>query len=103
LANQPPANVQPGTKERSKPGPQDNNPNTGEQKQSLARSPQLQRRKRSRDTLADRMSTVAAKPPDATSTLKTPRLEIQTNDPKIRIIWFVGPETKSANPNSKGI
>ena len=107
LANQPPANVQPGTNERSKSGPPDSSVpagvNTGGDKQPLARGHQLQRRKRSRDTLADRVNTVAAKSPEATSTSKTLRLEIQTKDPKIRIIWFVEPETKPAIPSSKGI
>jgi len=107
LANQPPANVEPGTNERSKSGPPDSSVpagvNTGGDKQHLARGHQLQRRKRSRDTLADRVNTVAAKSPEATSTSKTLRLEIQTKDPKIRIIWFVEPETKPAIPSSKGI
>jgi hypothetical protein len=107
LANQPPANVQPGTNERSKSGPPDSSlpagVNTGRDKQHLARGRQLERRKRSRDTLADRVNTVAAKSPEATSTSKTLRLEIQTKDPKIRIIWFVEPETKPAIPSSKGI
>ena len=107
LANQPPANVQPGTKEHSKSGPPDSSlpagVNTGGDKQHLARGHQLERRKRSRDTLADRVNTVAAKSPEATSTSKTLRLEIQTKDPKIRIIWFVEPETKPSIPSSKGI
>jgi anti-sigma factor RsiW len=107
LANQPPANVEPGTNERSKSGPPDSSVpagvHTGGDKQHLARGHQLQRRKRSRDTLADRVNTVAAKSPEATSTSKTLRLEIQTKDPKIRIIWFVEPETKPAIPSSKGI
>jgi len=107
LANQPPANVQPGTNEHSKSGLPDSSlpagGNTGGEKQHLARGHQLQRRKRSRDTLADRVNTVAAKSPEATSTSKTLRLEIQTKDPKIRIIWFVEPETKPAIPSSKGI
>jgi anti-sigma factor RsiW len=107
LANQPPANVQPETNERSKSGPPDSSVpagvNTGGEKQHLARGHQLQRRKRSRDTLADRVNTVAAKSPEATSTSKTLRVEIQTKDPKIRIIWFVEPETKPAIPSSKGI
>jgi len=107
LANQPPANVQPGTKEHSKSGLPDSSlpagVKTGGDKQHLARGHQLERRKRSRDTLADRVNTVAAKSPEATSTSKTLRLEIQTKDPKIRIIWFVEPETKPAIPSSKGI
>ena len=134
LANQPPANVQPGTKERSNSGPQDNrrvdlpaSVNAGGEKQRLAGVPQLQRRKRSRETLANRMNTVAAKSPDTTSTannvspqprslhepmrsphpnsaalIKPLRVEIQTKDPMIRIIWFVQPETKPVIPDSKG-
>lgn len=106
LANQRPANVQPGVKERSNSGPQDRSlppsVNTGGPKQQLARVPQLQRRKRSRNTFADRMNTVAAKSPDTTSGSKLLRLEIQTKDPMIRIIWLIQPETKPAIPSSKG-
>ena len=101
--------------------------NTREEKQQLAGIPQLQRRKRSRDTLADRMNTFAAKSSGATSTantvspqpsslpepmllprpnsaalIKPLRVEIQTQDPMIRIIWFVQPETKPVIPGSKG-
>jgi hypothetical protein len=74
------------------------------------------------------MNTVAAKSPDATSTannvspqpsslpepmlfphpnsaasIKPLRVEIQTKDPMIRIIWFIQPETKPVIPVSKGI
>jgi predicted anti-sigma-YlaC factor YlaD len=106
LANQPSVNVQPGIKERSNSGPQDNSlppsVSTGGQRQQLARVPQLPRRKRSRDTFADRMNTVAAKSSDPTSSSKLLRLEIQTKDPMIRIIWLIQPETKPAIPSSKG-
>jgi len=36
-------------------------------------------------------------------TTKTLRLEIQTKNPNIRIIWFAPGETKQPSPNSKGI
>ncbi len=125
LANKRPVTVQPGTKEHSNSGPQGNKPpsvNTGVKKQQLAGVPQPQR-KRSRDTLVDRTNTVSAKPPNAVSTannvspqpepmayphrdsaalVKPLRVEIQTKDPKIRIIWFVQQETKPLIPSSKG-
>ncbi len=100
--------------------------NTGGKNQQLAGVPPS-RQKRSRNTLADRMNTVRAKSPDPISTagsvssqpgsapgsmvsphrdsaalVKTLRVEIQTKDPKIRIIWFVQPETKPIIPGSKG-
>jgi hypothetical protein len=133
LANHPPANVQPATKERLNSGSEENrrpdlpsSVNTGGEKQRLTGVPQLQRRKRSRNTLADGMNTVAAKSADATDTAdvspqprslpepmvyphpdsaaltKPLRVEIQTKDPTIRIIWFVQPETKAVIPGSKG-
>ena len=40
---------------------------------------------------------------DAAASAKPMRVEIQTKDPKIRIIWFVQPETKPVIPSSKGI
>ena len=111
LANKAPAKVQPGTQERSNSGPQDNKRadlpppvNTSGKKQHLAGVSQPQR-KRSRDT-----NTVAAKSPepvlfpprDSATLVKALRVEIQTKDPKIRIIWFVQPETKPVIPGSKG-
>jgi hypothetical protein len=41
--------------------------------------------------------------PDSAASEKILRVEIQTKDPNIRIIWFTSPETKPAVPNSKGI
>jgi hypothetical protein len=126
LANQPAAEVQPGTKEHSDSEPQDSkraglppSQNTSGKKQQLAGIPRA-RPKRSRD-----LNTFAAKSPDAVSTAnnvspqprslldpmifprhdsaaKTLRMEIQTQDPKIRIIWFVQQETKPIIPSSKG-
>ena len=133
LADKPPAKVQPGTKEPSNSGPQDDKQadhsplvNAGEKEQQLAGVPRSQR-KRSRDTLADRMNTVGAKSRDATSTAnnvspqpsnlpeqmlfpprdsaalgKVLRVEIQTQNPNIRIIWFAQQETKPIIPSSKG-
>jgi hypothetical protein len=100
--------------------------NTGGKEQQLAGGRQPQR-KRFRDTLADRMNPVGAKPRDTISTankvspqpsnlpepmlfpprdsaalVKTLRVEIQTKDPNIRIIWFVQQETKPIIPSSKG-
>jgi len=122
LASKPPANVQPGTKERFNSGPQDNTRAEFPPRVKLTGVPQFQRRKRSRDTLADRTNTVAAKSPDATfithnvspqpssiperpnsaASIKPLRVEIQTKNPMIRIIWFVQPETKHVIPASKG-
>jgi hypothetical protein len=125
LAQQPPVKIQPGTKERSNSGPQDNrraelpsSPNIAGEKQHAAGIPQLQRRKRSRDTLADRMKTVASPEttsaannvsssllfprPNSAALSKPLRVEIQTRDPMIRIIWFVQPETKPIIPVPKG-
>jgi hypothetical protein len=41
--------------------------------------------------------------PDSAASEKTLRVEIQTKDPNIRIIWFSQQETKPTAPNSKGI
>ena len=113
LAGKPPAKVQPGTTEPSNSGPQGGNRadlppsvNTGWKEQQLAGVPQPQR-KRSRATLAGRMNTDLAKAPDfpardSAALVKTLRVEIQTKDPKIKIIWFVQQETKSVIPSSKG-
>ena len=57
-----------------------------------------------------RVSTQPDKPPqpalfpphDPTASEKALRLEIQTKDPNIRIIWFAQREPKPASPNSKG-
>jgi hypothetical protein len=40
---------------------------------------------------------------DSAASAKPLRVEIQTKDPKIRIIWFVQTETKPVIPASKGI
>lgn len=99
---------------------------TGGKERQLAGVPQP-RRKRSRDALAHRINIVDAKSPEAMSTAnnvspqpsslpepmvfphrdsaalsKTLRVEIQTKDPNIRIIWFVQQETKPIIPSSKG-
>ena len=134
LAAEPPAEVQPGMKERANSGSQDNQQadlspsvNTGGKKQQLAGVPQPQR-KRSHDTFTDRMNPVGTMSPDAMSTannvslqrsslpepmvsphrdpaalVENLRVEIQTKDPKIRIIWFVQQEPKPVIPSSKGI
>jgi hypothetical protein len=118
LADNPPAKAQPGAKEPSNSVPQGtervvpSSVNAGGKKQQLAGvQPQ---RKRSRDTVADPMKTVGTKSPEAISTVnnvspqpsslsepmvfphrnsaalvKPLRMEIQTKDPKIKIIWFV--------------
>jgi hypothetical protein len=133
LANKPPAKVQPETKENSNSAEQLDKPadlppsvNTGGEKQPLAGVPEPPR-KRSRDTLADRINTVGPKSAEVMSTansvspqpsslpesmedrhsdsaalVKTLRVEIQTKDPKIKIIWFVQQETKPVIPSSKG-
>ena len=133
LAVKPPAKTQPRTEERSNSEPQggkrvDLPPSlkTGSKEQQLANVHQSQR-KRSRNTLVDRMNTVGAKSQDAVSTTnsvspepnklsepmvfplrdsaalgKTLRVEIQTKNPNIRIIWFTQQETKPVIPSSKG-
>lgn len=133
LADKPPSKVQPRAKEESNLGSQGGNRadlspsvNTGWKKQPLAVVLQPPR-KRSRDTLADRINKVDEKSSDAMSTAKnvspqpsslpepmvfphhdsaalgkTLRVEIQTKDPKIRIIWFVQQEIKPVIPSSKG-
>jgi hypothetical protein len=85
-------------------------------------------RRKYRNALTDRAKSVAANSPKAESTVanvspstnnltgptlltasgstvsqKTLRVEIQTKDPNIRIIWFSQQETKPTAPNSKGI
>ena len=126
--DEPPVKVQPGTKEPQRDKIADPPPsvNPGGKKQQLAGAPQPQR-KRFRDSLAERINTIDAKSPDTMSTAnvspeprnlpepmlfpprdsaalgKTMRVEIQTKDPKIRIIWFVQQEDKPVIPSSKGI
>ena len=119
LANTPPVNVRPETKEPA-------NSKAPEDKQ-VAASPSATvtqpRRKRSRAMnttsakITGTMSTAQNVSPEPNSILeplefphqdsaasaKPLRVEIQTKDPKIRIIWFVQTETKSVIPASKGI
>jgi hypothetical protein len=128
LAVKPPAKTQPGTKEPQGGKRVDLPPSvqTAWNEQQLANVHQSQR-KRSRNTLVDRMKTVGAKSRDAMSTTnnvspeprnlpepivvplrdsaalgKTLRVEIQTKNPNIRIIWFTQQETKPVIPSSKG-
>ena len=100
--------------------------NTGAKDQRLAGIRQHER-KRSRGRLADHLNTVGATsrdgmstannassqtgtlpgptlfpPHDSAALVNTLRVEIQTPDPKIRIIWFVPQETKPVIPTSKG-
>ena len=108
IANKTPTNIQ-----RSEDNRQANLPpsvNTGVKKQRLVgvRQPQ---QKRSRD-----MNIVSAKssqpdslpeptlfpPSHSAAVVDTLRVEIQTKDPQIRIIWFVQSETKPIIPSSKG-
>lgn len=85
--------------------------NTGGEKQQLAGVPQPRRRKKSRATsTANNSSPQPGSLPeprlfphaDSAALSKPLRVEIQTKDPKIRIIWFVQPETKLVVPGSKG-
>ena len=103
LVDKQPSKVQPGTEERRPNSELKDNKlpspvNTGGKEQQLAGIPQPLR-KRSRD---DRTNTVGAKSPDSAASVNPMRVEIQTKDPKIRIIWFVQPEPKPAIPGSKG-
>ena len=122
LADERPVKVEPGTKDRNERESLPPSEKRDEKKPRLAGVPQAQR-KRFRDALAERMSTIDAKSPDTLSTAnnnnlpeptlfpprdstaldKTMRVEIQTKDPKIRIIWFVQQEDKPVIPSSKGI
>ena len=115
LANQPPVEVQPETKEHPTSGPQratlPPSVNTGNKRQQFAGiSPARPKRSRELDITAKNVSSQPGSlpeptlfPPNSTALVKTLRVEIQTQDPKIRIIWFVQPETKRIIPNSKGI
>ena len=119
LANTPPVNVQPGTGERANPQP----PEDKQANRSSSATVIHPRGKRPRE-----MNTASAKSPDPMSTArnvapqpvslpepmgfphtdaaasaKPLRVEIQTKDPRIRIIWFVQPEPKPVIPASKGI
>lgn len=75
-------------------------------------------RRRDRDWAPDRVNSLAVNSPDAKSmkaeapatagvvthvSEKTLRMEIQTKNPNIRIIWFSQRESKPMSPNSKGI
>ncbi|HSE15501.1 MAG TPA: zf-HC2 domain-containing protein [Pyrinomonadaceae bacterium] len=102
LANKPPANSVPQDSKQEDVSPPEN---TGSKKQEWAGASQP-RRKKSRAN----MNTVAAKSPvamptpglpepvvfplhDSAASVKPLRVEIQTKDPRIRIIWFVQQET----------
>ena len=132
LANNPPAKVQPAKERFNSGPQDDKRPAPSPSVQSDEKEQQLAgvhqpRRKRSRDTVAHRINHVGAKSPEAMSTAnnvspqstslpepmvfphrdsaalsKTLRVEIQTKDPNIRIIWFVKQETKPIIPSSKG-
>ena len=91
-----PANVKHGTKDPPAPV------NTDREKQKLAGVPQLQRRRRSRATRHPRSLPEPMLLPNSASLVKPLRMEIQTKDPMIRIIWFVQPETKPVIPGPKG-
>ena len=111
LVDKSPANIEPGRKEHSNSGTESDNG----KKRQLAGDPRPQQ-KRFRGTLADKpvavksrdvMSTTNNKPVvlpqnDSAALDKRLRVEIQTQDPRIRIIWFVQQETKPIIPSSKG-
>jgi hypothetical protein len=116
LANQPPVEVQPETKEHPESGSQPSalprTVNTGNKKQQLAGIHRARpRRSRDLNITANNVSSPPGTlpeptlfpPPSSAALVKTTRVEIQTKDPKIRIIWFLQPETKPAIPGSKGI
>ena len=108
MANQLPATVPPETKERANSGPQNKQRSglpalvkAGGKKQQWAGVPEP-RRKRS-PQLGSLPEPVMFPQRDSAALVKTLRVEIQTKDPKIRIIWFVQPENKPVIPGSKGI
>ena len=101
--------------------------NDGSNQQQLVDNHQPQRRKH-RNVLTDPAKSVTGNSPDTKTTVasvspltnnsaeptlfpardsvtsgKILRVEIQTKDPNIRIIWFSQHETKPTSPNSKGI
>ena len=114
-ADKRPAMVQPEKNEDS--GPRHNAPpsesNGGEKQQIAGAHP---RRKRFRAKSTETMSIAnnfsrqpgnvpegeVSPHPDSAALSKTLRVEIQTKDPNIRIIWFVQQETKPINSSSKG-
>ena len=110
-AAQQPAKIDSGTKDASNSGPQGDEQagrpslvDRGGKEQQGAGVPQP-RRKRSRDGSRQPSNVpepVLFPPRDSAALDKTLRVEIQTNDPKIRIIWFVQQETGSVIPTSKG-
>ncbi len=112
LAERVPAKVQPGTKERFNSAPEDDrraalphSVDIGGEKRQFAAVPQRQRRKKSRSISIQRGSLPELTPfpaPSSAALTKPLRVEIQTKDPTIRIIWFVQPETKPVNTGSKG-
>ena len=101
FAGKPPANIVPGTNERFNSGTQGDKPadlpsvTTGAKEQRLA-GVRRHERKRFRGKLAEPTLFPAR---DSAALVKILRVEIQTPDPRIRIIWFVQQETK---PTSKG-
>jgi hypothetical protein len=132
LTDKSPATVQPPVKDHVDPGsqhetqaarPSPSNERLKDERLVDARQP----RKKSRDGITESATNVAAIAPDAKSTAgntstqtnnlperlfpahssaaseKTLRVEIQTKDPNIRIIWFSQQEPKPVVPNSKGI
>lgn len=131
VVDAPPENVQPAPRKESNSQPQleqraalPASVNAGGNHQRAGISPQ---QKRSRNTLFAQMNTVKTKSRDPVSTAingsstvnrlplpivfpkrsadlgRTLRVEIQTKDPNIRIIWFAQQEPKPAVPSSKGI
>ena len=100
-----PAEVQPGTKEHANSGPPRNkrsdlprSVNTGGKKLAVGPKPQ-----RKRLPLPSGVPEPVLFPHrDSAASNKTLRVEIQTKDPNIRIIWFVQQDSKPVNPGSKG-
>ena len=113
-ADKRPAMVQPGTTE----GPRRDEPPSkstgGEKQQQAGVHPPRRKRFRAKSTEAVSIANnVSRQPgnvpegevsphPDSAALSKTLRVEIQTKDPNIRIIWFVQQETKPINSSSKG-
>lgn len=107
LVNKSPAKIEQ-PKEHSSSGPEHDTRaapqplvNTQRRKQQLAGVPQPPR-KRTRGTLANRTETMVSPHRDSAALDKRLRVEIQTNDPRIRIIWFVQQDTKPLISSSKG-
>ena len=97
LAVNPPSNSEPQRNKRADLPP---SVNTGNKKQQLAGVAKPRRKRSPQPSSLPEPMLFPHR--DSAALNKTLRVEIQTKDPNIRIIWFVQPETKPVIPGSKG-